>query len=53
MNDIPRDKQQYPPSGCKDCVFLRVLYQLEEEQYQFGCDNQLTCKYIEEEEKNV
>lgn len=50
MNNDIKEKQQYPSDNCKDCIFLKVIYQLDEDQYQFGCDNQLTCKYVE---KNV
>lgn len=52
MDNNPIDQQRYATYYCRDCPFLKVLYQLEEDQYQFGCDNQLTCKYVKEEEND-
>jgi len=46
MTDQPAD------SYCKGCEFLKLIYELDDRQYYFGCENRLTCNKVEESEEN-
>jgi len=46
MTDQPAD------SYCKGCKFLKLIYELDDRQYYFGCESKMTCDKIKESEEN-
>lgn len=43
MTDQPAD------SYCKGCKFLKLIYELDDRQYYFGCESKPVCKKEEVE----
>jgi hypothetical protein len=37
-------------TSCTGCEFLKLIYELDDRQYSFGCDSNLTCDKIKQKE---
>ena len=50
MNNAPTKKNYNLDTNCRLCEQLKLIYELDDRQYYFGCTSQLTCNKIKEKE---
>jgi len=41
---------QQADNYCSGCKFLKLIYELDDRQYYFGCESKITCDKIKEKE---
>jgi len=52
MKNNPTQKDYLLDTNCRICDHLKLMYELEDRQYYFGCESNVGCIFKDKEEQD-